>query len=48
MTLNMKMLQNLSPNAKVLNGFLSFLVLALIAGLIAIVAIMILWAVGVF
>jgi len=43
----MKMLEKLTPNVRVLNGFLSMLVIGLVASLIAIVIIMLLWSVGV-
>jgi len=44
----MKMLEKLSPNVKFLNGFLGIMVIGLVGMLIAIVVIMLLWAVGVF
>jgi hypothetical protein len=43
----MKMLEKITPNVKVLNGFLSMLVIGLIGMLIAMVVIMLLWIVGV-
>jgi len=44
----MKILENLAPNVKLLNGFLGILIIGLVGMLIAIVVIMLLWAVGVF
>ncbi len=47
----MKMEQNISTearNAKLLNGFLRIMVIALVGILIAVIVTMLLWAVGVF
>ena len=44
----MKMEQEITQGNKVLNGFLSIMVIALAGTLIAVVVALLLWAVGVF